>query len=44
MKLKAVAIVPDDTGQREVEAALGLNEKLTGWQVLSLHQTSATIQ
>src|SRR5262249_19023120 len=43
LKLKAIATVPDDTGQREVEAALGLNDKLTGWQVLSLQETSSTI-
>ena len=43
LKLKAIATVPDDTGQREVEAALGLNDKSTGWQVLSLQETSSTI-
>jgi hypothetical protein len=36
VKLKAIATVPEETGQREVEAALGLNDKLTGWQVLSV--------
>src|SRR5262245_41757988 len=36
VKLKAVATVPEETGQREVEAILGLNDKLTGWQVLSV--------
>jgi hypothetical protein len=36
VKLKAIATVPDENGQREVEAALGLNDKLTGWQVLSV--------
>jgi hypothetical protein len=34
VKLKAIATVPEENGQREVEAALGLNDKLTGWQVL----------
>jgi len=34
LKLKAIATVPDENGQREVEAALGLNDKQTGWQVL----------
>jgi hypothetical protein len=36
VKLKAIATVPEENGQREVEAALGLNDKLTGWQVLSV--------
>jgi len=44
VKLKAIATVPEDNGQREVEAALGLNDKLTGWQVLSLHEKSTTIR
>jgi hypothetical protein len=44
LKLKAMATVPEDNGQREMEAPLALNDKLTGWQVLSLHETSAGIQ
>jgi len=36
VKLKAIATVPEENGQREVEATLGLNDKLTGWQVLSV--------
>jgi len=43
LKLKAVAIVPDDKGQREVEAALGLNENSTGWRVLSLRTETSSI-
>ncbi len=44
LKLKAIATVPEDNGQREVEAVLGLNEKSTGWQVLSLHDTGSKIR
>jgi len=44
LKIKAIATVPEDKGQREVEAVLGLNDNLTGWQVLSLHETSSTIR
>ena len=44
LKLKAIATVPEENGQREVEAALGLNDKLTGWQVLSLHEITAGLQ
>jgi hypothetical protein len=34
VNLKAIATIPEDQGQREVEAALGLNDRQTGWQVL----------
>ena len=44
LKLKAIATVPEDNGQREVEAVLGLNGELTGWQVLSLHEKSSTLR
>jgi hypothetical protein len=44
LKLKAVATIPEDDGQREVEVALGRNEKLTGWQVLSLREKASTLR
>jgi hypothetical protein len=34
LRMKAIAIIPEDNGQREVEVVLGLNDKMTGWQVL----------
>src|SRR5262249_37738322 len=39
LKLKAVATIPEDDGQREIEVGLGLNDRLTGWQVLSPQTT-----
>ncbi|PYS48852.1 MAG: hypothetical protein DMG13_24685 [Acidobacteria bacterium] len=33
LTLKAMATIPRDHGQREVEATLDVNEKQTGWQV-----------
>ena len=33
LRLRAVATIPEDDGQREVEATLSLNNKQTGWQV-----------
>jgi hypothetical protein len=44
LRLKAVATIPEDDGQREVEVALGRNEKLTGWQVLSLREKASTLR
>src|SRR5262249_13665749 len=42
LRLKAIATIPDDNGQHEVEAVLSLNEQLTGWQILSLHDKTST--
>jgi hypothetical protein len=44
LKLKAVATIPDDEGQREVEMALGRNEKLTGWQVLPVRERASSLR
>jgi hypothetical protein len=44
LKMRAIATIPEDNGQREVEVFLGLNDNLTGWQVLSLDETSLTIR
>ena len=44
LRLKAVATIPEDNGQREVEVTLSTNEKLTGWQVLSLREKASTLR
>jgi len=44
LRLKAIATIPDDNGQHEAEAVLGLNDELTGWQVLSLHEKTSTLR
>jgi hypothetical protein len=44
LRLKAIATIPDDNGQHEAEAVLGVNDQLTGWQVLSLHEKTSTLR
>jgi hypothetical protein len=44
LRLKAIATIPDDDGQHEAEAVLGLNDQLTGWQVLSVHEKTSTLR
>ena len=44
LRLKAIATIPDDNGQHEAEAVLGLNDQLTGWQVLSVHEKTSTLR
>src|SRR5262249_39672371 len=44
LRLKAIATIPDDNGQHEAEAVLGLNDQLTGWQVLSVYEKTSTLR
>jgi len=44
LKLKAVATIRQDDGQREIEAPLSLNDKGTGWQVLPIREQSSSLR
>src|SRR5215475_8475114 len=44
LRLKAIATIPDDNGQHEAGAVLGLNDQLTGWQVFSCSDKTSTLR
>jgi hypothetical protein len=44
LKLKAVATIPEDDGQREIEVGLLRNDRSTGWQVQSPRERTSALR